>query len=161
LGLSFKLGENIASTTSNRYAVDEPPDQDWFGWISRIKKAFGRFSWDIGGIFLIALSLMLLLALTGLTRGRLLSFFSGQLQTWFGWGSFLFVVATALGGFLLLRRTKEPLTLKWGRVIAVEVSAFLLLALFSVIGEPTGNLAGNPLNSLERAEAGGCVVGGD
>jgi DNA segregation ATPase FtsK/SpoIIIE, S-DNA-T family len=138
----------------NRYAVEEPPGQDWFGWISRIKKSFGRFSWDIGGIILIALSLMLLLALTGLTNGRLLSFFSGQLQMWFGWGSFLFVIATALGGFLLLRRTKEPLSLKWGRVISIEVSVFLLLALFSVIGEPVGNLAGNPLNSLERAEAG-------
>ncbi len=122
--------------------------------MSHIKNSFGRFSWDIGGIILIALSLMLLLALTGLTRGTLLSFFSGQLQIWFGWGSFLFVIATALGGFLLLRRTKEPLSLKWGRVIAIEVSAFLLLALFSVIGEPVGNLAGNPLNSLERAEAG-------
>ena len=139
---------------NHRYEIEEPPDKDWFGWLSHLKKSFGRFSWDIGGIFLIALSLMLLLALTGLTRGRLLSFFSGQLQIWFGWGSFLFVITTALGGFLLLRRTQDPLSLKWGRVIAVEVSAFLLLALFSVIGEPVGNLAGNPLNSLERAEAG-------
>jgi S-DNA-T family DNA segregation ATPase FtsK/SpoIIIE len=139
---------------NHRYEIEEPPDKDWFGSLSQIKKSFGRFSGDIGGIFLIALSLMLFLALTGLTRGRLLSFFSSQLKTWFGWGSFLFVIATALGGFLLLRRTKDPLSLKWGRVVAIEVSAFLLLALFSVIGEPVGNLAGNPLNSLERAEAG-------
>jgi S-DNA-T family DNA segregation ATPase FtsK/SpoIIIE len=139
---------------NHRYEIEEPPDKGWFGSLSKIKKSFGRFSGDIGGIFLFALSLMLFLALTGLTRGRLLSFFSGQLKTWFGWGSFLFVIATALGGFLLLRRTKDPLSLKWGRVIAIEVSAFLLLALFSVIGEPVGNLAGNPLNSLERAEAG-------
>ncbi len=139
---------------NHRYDVEEPPDKDWFGRLSHVKNSFGRFSWDIGGIILIALSLMLLLSLTGLTKGKLLSLFSGQLQIWFGWGSFLFVIATALGGFLLLRKTKEPLSLKWGRVIAVEVSAFLLLALFSVVGEPFGNLAGNPLNSLERAEAG-------
>ena len=138
----------------NRYAVEEPPDQDWFSWLERVKNSFGRFSGDIGGIILIALSLMLLLALTGLTKGRLLSFFSAQLQTWFGWGSFLFVIATALGGFFLLRRTNDPLAMRWGRVIAVEVSAFLLLALLSVVGQPFGNLAGNPLNSLERAEAG-------
>jgi S-DNA-T family DNA segregation ATPase FtsK/SpoIIIE len=134
--------------------MDEPPDNDWFGWVSRIKKSFGRFSWDIGGILLIALSLMLLLALTGLTQGRLLSFFSGQLRLGFGWGSYLFVIATAFGGFLLLRRSKDPLSMKWGRVIAVEVSAFFLLALLSVAGEPIGNLVGNPLNALERAEAG-------
>jgi DNA segregation ATPase FtsK/SpoIIIE, S-DNA-T family len=138
----------------NRYAVEEPPNQDWFSWLGRVKNSFGRFSGDIGGIVLIALSLMLLLALTGLTKGKLLSFFSAQLQTWFGWGSFLFVIATALGGFFLLRRTNDPLAMRWGRVIAVEVSAFLLLALLSVVGQPFGNLVGNPLNSLERAEAG-------
>ena len=138
----------------NRYPSDEPPDQDWFSWIDRLRKSFGRFSSDIGGILLIALALMVLLALTGLTQGRVLSFFSGQLKEWFGWGSFLFVIATALGGFFLLRRNKEPLSVRWGRVIAVEFSAFLLLALLSVVGEPFGQWAGNPLNSLERAEAG-------
>ena len=146
---------------SNRYHVDEPPDQDWFGWLTRIKSSFGRFSWDIGGIILIALALLLLLALTGLTNGRLLSYFSTQLRIWFGWGSFLFVIATALGGLFLMRRPKESISLRLGRVIAIEFSAFFLLAFLSVIGEPIGTFFGNPLNSLERAEAGmdGGVIG--
>jgi S-DNA-T family DNA segregation ATPase FtsK/SpoIIIE len=146
---------------SNRYHVDEPPDHDWFGGLTRIKSSFGRFSWDIGGIFLIALALLLLLALTGLTNGRLLSYLSTQLQIWFGWGSFLFVIATALGGLFLMRRPKESITLRLGRVIAIEFSAFFLLAFLSVIGEPIGTFFGNPLNSLERAEAGmdGGVIG--
>ena len=146
---------------SNRYHVDEPPDQDWFGWLTRIKSSFGRFSWDIGGIILIALALLLLLALTGLTNGRLLSYFSTQLRIWFGWGSFLFVIATALGGLFLMRRPKESITLRLGRVVAIEFSAFFLLAFLSVIGEPIGTFFGNPLNSLERAEAGmdGGVIG--
>jgi DNA segregation ATPase FtsK/SpoIIIE, S-DNA-T family len=139
---------------SNRYRIDEPPDRDWFGWLSRIKSSFGRFSWDIGGIILIALALMLLLALTGLTNGRLLSFLSNELQIWFGWGSYLLVIATALGGLFLMRRPKESISLRWGRVIAIEFAAFFLLAFLSVIGEHIGNLFGNPLNSLERAEAG-------
>jgi S-DNA-T family DNA segregation ATPase FtsK/SpoIIIE len=139
---------------SNRYRVDEPPDLDWFGWLTRIKSSFGRFSWDIGGIILMALALMLLLALTGLTDGRLLSFLSNELRTWFGWGSFLFVIATALGGLFLMRRPKESISLRWGRVITIEFTAFFLLAFLSVIGEPIGNLIGNPLNSLERAEVG-------
>ena len=144
----------MAEPKRNHHADEEPPDQDWFGWIDRIRKSFGRFSWDIGGIILIALSLMLLLAFTGLTSGRLLSFFSAQLRVWFGWGSFLFVIATALGGFFLLRKSKDPLSVKWGKVIAIEVAAFLLLALLPVISEPIGRVAGIPLNSLERAEAG-------
>jgi len=146
---------------SNRYHVEEPPNQDWFGWMTRIKSSFGRFSWDIGGIILIALALMLLLALTGLTTGSLLSYLSDELRTWFGWGSYLFVIATAVGGLFLMRRPKESVTLRWGRVIAVEFAAFFLLAFLSVIGEPIGNLLGNPQNSLERAEAGmdGGVIG--
>ena len=138
----------------NRYPVEEPPDEDWFGWMSRFKTSFGRFSWDIGGIILIALSLMLFLALTGLTKGKLITYFSNELRIWFGWGSFLFVIATVFGGLLLLRRPKESLSLRWGKVIAVEIAAFLLLAFLSVIGEPIGYLIGYSLNSLERAEAG-------
>jgi DNA segregation ATPase FtsK/SpoIIIE, S-DNA-T family len=138
----------------NRYPVEEPPEKDWFGWVSRIRTSFGRFSWDIGGIILIALSLLLFLALAGLTRGRLITYFSNELRLWFGWGSYLFVVVTALGGLLLMRRPKESFSMRWGRVIAAEFAAFFFLALLSVLGEPFGNLIGNPQSSLERAEAG-------
>jgi S-DNA-T family DNA segregation ATPase FtsK/SpoIIIE len=138
----------------NRYQIEEPPSQDWFGGLTRIRTSFGRFSWDISGIILIALALMLLLALTGLTDGRLLSFLSNRLRIWFGWGSYLFVIATALGGLFLMRRPKESISLRWGRVIAIEFAAFFLLAFLSIIGEPVGNAFGNPSNTLERAEAG-------
>jgi hypothetical protein len=63
-------------------AEEIPPDRDWYDWLERLQSHFGRFSWDLGGILLLAFSLMTLLALTGLTRGLLLTAWSAVLQRW-------------------------------------------------------------------------------
>ena len=108
---------------------------------------FQRFAWDVGGILLLALALMSLLAilLPEAASGVLLGWWAGFLATWFGWGAVWVVLAIAAGGLVLLRRSSaNPAVLRWGRVIAFEVAAFCSLGLLAAIGG----------TSIERADAG-------
>ena len=68
---------------------------------------FQRFAWDVGGILLLALALMSLLAilLPEAGSGVLLGWWAGFLATWFGWGAVWVVLAIAAGGLVLLRRS--------------------------------------------------------
>jgi S-DNA-T family DNA segregation ATPase FtsK/SpoIIIE len=108
---------------------------------------FERFVWDAAGIFLIALSLMTLVALLlpSLAQGALLMAWMDFLRRWFGWGSLMIVAVLGVAGLMLLRRRMGDLPeVRWGRVFALEGAAFTLLPLMSLLGG----------YSLERAEAG-------
>lgn len=112
---------------------------------------FQRFAWDVGGVLLLAFALMSLLSLVlpELTRGALLTWWSGQLWVWLGWGSLWVVVGLGALGLLLLRqRYNSPpagiIRVKWGRVFLIEAAAIISLALLSALGG----------SSLARAEAG-------
>ncbi len=117
-----------------------------------VSTRFGRFGWDAAGVLLLALALMVLLALAGLTGGLWLGPLAALLRRWFGWGSYLLVLAAGAGGVLALRRRSpgfSPIHLR--TILAWEGSAFALLALLAALGG----------DSLDRAEAGldGGVVG--
>ncbi|MGA7193205.1 MAG: DNA translocase FtsK 4TM domain-containing protein, partial [Anaerolineales bacterium] len=103
---------------------------------------FGRYLRDVTGVLLIAIALMSLLALWNLTSGILLTPWSEFLLKWFGWGSYIIVLAIGYGGLNLLRRDDKPLGLI--RILSLELAALLTLGLFAVIGS----------DSLVRAEAG-------
>jgi DNA segregation ATPase FtsK/SpoIIIE, S-DNA-T family len=108
---------------------------------------FQRFSWDVGGILLLALALMSLIAivLPEAASGVLLGWWAGFLATWFGWGAVWIVLAIAVGGLVMLRRSgSNPVLPRWGRVIAFEIAAFCSLGLLAAIGG----------TSIERADAG-------
>lgn len=139
-----------------RHTADENPTEqaDLFGWVERLRANYGRFSWDFGGVILIAFSLMWLLALMGLTDGVLLTALSELLKRWMGWGSYLLVVALSAIGLFLLRRSAQPLVLRWGQVIGYELSAFFALMFLSIIGSPLGSLLRDFRTPLERAEMG-------
>ncbi|MEN8173207.1 MAG: DNA translocase FtsK [Chloroflexota bacterium] len=120
----------------------------------RVWLRFERFSWDIGGIIALAVSLMTLLGLAApkITGGALLSFWVDLLRRWLGWGIFFVILAFGyLGIIMLRRRMDEGISIHWGRVFAFEGAAFSALTLFSVLGGV----------SLVRAEAGldGGLVG--
>jgi S-DNA-T family DNA segregation ATPase FtsK/SpoIIIE len=111
-----------------------------------------KYSWDIAGVLLLAISLLTLLALLGFTSGRAISWWASLLQRWFGWGSFVFVpLAAGLGFILLMQRSNTLNRIHWGRILTLEISAFVALALLAVAGG----------NSLERASLGmdGGLVG--
>jgi S-DNA-T family DNA segregation ATPase FtsK/SpoIIIE len=121
------------------------------GWLDRLaqfNRHFGRFVRDVLGVMLIALALLTFLALRDFTEGMLLTPWVDQLVLWFGWGSYLLVVAIGYAGFALLRRATTPLS--WGRIFALEVAAFLTLSLFAALG-------GNSITDAEQGAYGGRI----
>jgi DNA segregation ATPase FtsK/SpoIIIE, S-DNA-T family len=115
---------------------------DWLDRLARFNQHFGRVARDTLGIILIAVALMSLLALGGLTGGILLTPWAGLLSLWFGWGAYLVVLAIGFSGFAVLQR--DGLSIGWGRLFALEIASFLTISLFAALGG----------NSLLRAESG-------
>lgn len=121
------------------------------GWLDRLaqfNRHFGRFVRDALGVILIAFALMTLLALRGFTSGLLLTPWVDKLILWFGWGSYLIVVAIGYTGFTLLRRAATSIS--WGRIFALEVASFLTLSLLAAFG-------GNSLTDAEAGKYGGRI----
>jgi S-DNA-T family DNA segregation ATPase FtsK/SpoIIIE len=115
---------------------------------------FERFAWDVGGVALLAVAVMTLLALIvpQLAGGELLVWWTSVLRRWFGWGSLFIVIAVGILGLMMLRRRMDNLPLvRWRRVFALEGAAFATLTLMTLLGG----------SDLERAESGldGGVVG--
>ncbi|HET9910779.1 MAG TPA: DNA translocase FtsK [Anaerolineales bacterium] len=119
---------------------------DWLDRVARFNQHFGRFARDAFGLVLLAIALMTFLALAEFTEGVLLTPWAEALSLGFGWGAYLIVIAIGYCGYILLRHSPAPLS--WGRLIALELAAFLTLALFSAIGGLLGK------DSLLRVEAG-------
>jgi DNA segregation ATPase FtsK/SpoIIIE, S-DNA-T family len=109
---------------------------------------FQRFAWDVAGVFVLAISLMTLLALPGLPLfdgGRLIERWAAFLRLWLGYGSLLVVLAGGLVGLLMLQRHSNVLErIIWRRVFALEAAAIAAWVLVTMAGGV----------SLERAEAG-------
>ena len=111
-----------------------------------------RYAWDIGGIVVMVMGLLTLLALLGLTNGDVVTWWAGLLQRWFGWGSYLFVpIAVAVGFIMLYQRSNALDEIRWGRILTLEITVFAAFTFSAVIGG----------SSLERASQGldGGVVG--
>ena len=115
---------------------------------------FERFAWDIGGVLVLAISLMILLGLIApdLAGGSLISALTKFLRRWLGWGSLGLVLAGgAWGLFMLRRRVGEVPAIRWMRVLALEGGTFAFMTLLTLING----------GSLPRAELGldGGLVG--
>lgn len=141
-------------TTRGKSTTKADPVPQESGEISflDIVTRFRRFLWDALGVLLIALALMTLLSILGLTQGSLLSLWSQNLRLTFGWGSLLIVGVLGYAGYLLLIPRRQNVTdFDWPRIISLEVAAFAFLILLAVIGG----------QSIDRAEAGldGGLVG--
>ncbi len=120
----------------------QPSSSDWLERLAHFNLHFGRFLRDSVGVLFIALAIMSLLAMWGLTGGLLLTPLANTLATWFGWGSYIIFVALVYGGFALLRRNQSEIG--WGRLLALELASLLTLGLLAYVGG----------NSLTRADAG-------
>jgi S-DNA-T family DNA segregation ATPase FtsK/SpoIIIE len=106
---------------------------DWVDRLARLETHFGRFLWDILGVLLLALALMTLVGILGLSNGTLLEFWVTLLGTWLGWGSILVILAAGALGLLAFRRSRHPMKVHWGQVIGVEFTIFFSLAVLSVL----------------------------
>jgi len=110
----------------------ESSKNDWLDRLAHFNAHFGRFLRDVGGVALLALAAMSLMALWGITGGLLLTPWAAFLKLWLGWGSLLLVLALVLGGIFLLRRDDRPLRFGW--IITFELASFLTLGLLAVFG---------------------------
>jgi len=132
----------MSKSSENQRAYESEVRDDWLDRLARFNQHFGRFVRDALGVGLIAVALITFLALGGYTEGLLLTPWSNLLLLWFGWGSYLIVIAIGYSGYVFLRRSRSPLP--WGRIFALELAAFLTLGLLAAMGD----------NSLLRAESG-------
>jgi DNA segregation ATPase FtsK/SpoIIIE, S-DNA-T family len=125
-----------------QYLYESEVQDDWLDRFASFNDHFGRFVRDTLGIIFLAAALMTFMALRGYTAGVLLTPWANLLLLWFGWGAYLVVAAIGYLGYAFLRRSSTPLP--WGRLFALELAAFLTLALLGAQGG----------NSLLRAESG-------
>ncbi len=109
---------------------------------------FQRFTFDFIGVFLLAFALITLIALflPQLSEGTLITLFRNLVRHAFGYGAILVVIAAFAAGIMVLRLRSSPQgvngepredpiqSVPWGRVIALELAAFSVLGLLSVIG---------------------------
>lgn len=113
-----------------------------------------NYSWDIGGILLLALSIMILIAtlFPGLVAGSALLRWADLIQLGLGWGSiFVIISGFVLGVWMLKQQIGEPFSIIWVRIFALEGAVFALISFLTVIGG----------HSLQRARTGldGGLVG--
>lgn len=113
-----------------------------------------RLVWDIAGIMLIALSIMTLLALPGLTSltgGRALDAWAEFLRGWLGYGSYILAISLGFIGLHLLRQGRNKTSqIPWSRIYALELAAFIVIALMALI-------SGASLESAEAGQGGGRI----
>jgi len=129
-----------------------PPTATWQDTVVRMILRFQRFLSDAAGLFLLAIALITLLALFGWTEGLIITPWVEFLRQWLGHGGVLIALITVWAGWQIIRQREITLaTLPWGRIFALEVAAFAMLTLLTLLGGA----------SLERAEAGldGGLVG--
>lgn len=113
-----------------------------------------NYSWDIGGILLLAFSIMTLIAtlFPDLVAGSALLRWTKIIRLGLGWGNvFVVLSGIVLGIWMLKQQAGEPYSVIWVRIFALEGAIFFLIILLTVIGG----------HSLDRAREGldGGLVG--
>ncbi|HEX9596935.1 MAG TPA: DNA translocase FtsK, partial [Anaerolineales bacterium] len=129
--------------------VQSPRGSGLLSRLAGLRRGLGDYASEVAGLLVLALALLTLLGLVGLTGGAWLSPWVGLWRRWLGWGSVLVVLGLAWAGWsLLLRRKKSVFPL--GRLIAFEATTFAALGLLSLA-------AGHSLEVAEAGNAGGLV----
>jgi len=117
-------------------------DHSFFSRGFRKLKGLSRYGWDLLGVVLIALGLILLLSLTGVTSGALITPLTSFINLWFGLGSYLLVFFAIWIGFCVVRwRKRQMFRIPIGRILGLEFASFLVLALLSIVNGSSVNEA--------------------
>lgn len=117
------------------------------------QKKTRRVIWDLTALLLLVVSAILLLALLGVTHGKLVDSSVFAIKRWFGWGRFLVALAIFLTGWvLLLWRKSPPENFKLGRILLIELGLFLMLGVFSAF-------ANDSVFTINAGSSAGGIVG--
>ncbi|MBX3045508.1 MAG: hypothetical protein KF698_00775 [Anaerolineales bacterium] len=125
-------------------ANQAPPQRSLWERVGWLQGGPADYVSDVVGVLLIALALITILGLLGLTGGAWLTPWVGLWRRWLGWGSVLVVIGLGLAGWQLMQRRRLGGSLSPARLISFEIAVFASLGLLSLV---TGL-------SLEEAEAG-------
>jgi DNA segregation ATPase FtsK/SpoIIIE, S-DNA-T family len=144
--------KSSSPSKKNRGQAAPPSNQvDWLDRLAQFWFKIERFVWDVTGAILLSLAVILLLGLIGLTQGSILTPLIQIVDNGFGWGGFLVVAfIAAMGLFGLRRRKQHNVAFPLGRLLALEGWGFSLLALFTILG-------GRSLELAEKGNGGGLV----
>ena len=127
-----------ASDSSKTKQANEASAQEAEAQARAKKERLVRLGWDFAGLVLLVLGALLLLAVLGITHGRVVDAGATLLRRWFGVGRFLVAVAIfAAGWLLLLWRKNQARQVNIIRVILLEIAFFLLLGAFSALSNDT------------------------
>ncbi len=117
----------------------------------RVMRRLRHYADDLAALILAVVTIVTLLGLSGLTRGRLVDLWAEGLWRWLGYGAILVPVGLAGSAvFLFLRRIGRPWHLAWPRIIAIEVAYIGVLGFLSILN-------GVSLSLADQGEGGGLV----
>jgi DNA segregation ATPase FtsK/SpoIIIE, S-DNA-T family len=110
-----------------------------------------RFGWDLLGTILLVISILSIFGFLGFSKGTILNPWVNLLAHSFGWGSYVLLASLLYMGIAcFLYRMGKSTGLTFGRIVALEVAFFALLALLSVFG-------GSDLYRAEHGLDGGTI----
>jgi S-DNA-T family DNA segregation ATPase FtsK/SpoIIIE len=104
-------------------------------WLQKFQLLIRRSGLDLLGLVMFSIAGLTFLGLFGLTSGNIISRWTQFLRTWFGWGSYVFIlVFISLGIWSFRKRIFGDVRFPLGKVIALEVAFFVLIAFLSISG---------------------------
>ncbi len=120
----------------------------------QLRFSYGARSREMSGVVILALAILSLLALAGLTRGSISDWWSNGLYWLFGWGAFVFAALLGALGVMLIARTEAGLRpMPWRAIIFSEMAFVAVLGMLHA-------LAANPdMWKLAVNGEGGGIVG--
>ncbi len=131
-----------ASSPPRGYAQEElpglpaRPSHPTLGRVVVLGSRLYKYWRNLGAILVIALALLTLVGLTGLSSGSWLNAWADFLRTWLGWGAILMPISLGWLAWLQLAphalHAGAPITIRWGRVIAAEGAAVALMGLLNL-----------------------------
>ena len=126
-------------------------EEDRLDWLWSNLARLAIHAEDIGAVVLAAAAVLSFLGMVGVTRGRLVDFWAGGLQKWFGWFAYVLPVVMGIAAVYLVRRRRGIAgQTRWSLVLAFEVLAFVALGVMSIVD-------GASLSGAESGSGGGII----
>ncbi|MDO9088061.1 MAG: DNA translocase FtsK [Anaerolineaceae bacterium] len=124
---------------------DQKSSGDQQNWLLKIQPIIRRYGLDLFGESMFAIAVLTLFGLIGWTSGSLITTWITLITTWFGWGSYLFVLMfAAFGAWSFRKRIFGEIKFPLSRVLVFEMGFFVFITFLAVYGGM----------DLQRAESG-------